>query len=204
MLSSLKKWVQDVTVDLSPTPPSSSTSLLSPFSSSSSPASRPTNHYAPPPTSLREQQRYNERLSNNSLSSPARLSRPVSMESVPSARTSKMPTPPVQSRPSSPAELDLSHLNREEQEHIANVLKRARAVDEQPSVPSPYVAPSVLSPPASILSASMSPSTSSTSSSISSSSSSSSTTTSASSFTREQPRENEQNDRNDYHDDNEM
>ena len=202
MLSSLKKWVQDVTVDLSPPPPappssSSSASLLSPFSSSSSSSvQRPTNHYASPSTSLREQQRYNERLSNNSLSSPTRLSRPISMESVPSARTSKMPTPPVPSGPPSPVELDLSHLNREEQEHIANVLKRARAVDEQPS---PNVAPSVLSPPASILSASLSPSTSSTSSPISSSSSSS-----ASSFPSEQPSKYEQNDRNDYHDDNEM
>ncbi|CAF4776782.1 unnamed protein product, partial [Rotaria magnacalcarata] len=58
------------------------------------------------------------------------LARPISMDSVRSTGLVKPSIPPPSA---SPAELDLSHLNREEQEHIANVLRRARIVDEQQS-----------------------------------------------------------------------
>ena len=54
------------------------------------------------------------------------------MDSVRSSRSSKITASSVPPLPASPVELDLSHLNREEQEHIANVLKRARVADEQP------------------------------------------------------------------------
>ncbi len=117
MLSSLKKWVQDVAVDLTPPPPTSSS-----FASSSSiPGS--THHYFYSTTPLSEQHG-----SRQSSSSAVNLSRPISLDSVRSSKTNSVfiPAPLV-----SPAELDLSHLNREEQEHIANVLKRARAVEEQ-------------------------------------------------------------------------
>ncbi len=113
-----------------------------------------------------------------------------------SVRSSKMVTTTSSIPPllASPGELDLSHLNREEQEHIANVIRRARAVDEQqPSTP-PVVVPFKQSPAASILSASLSPSAS-----LSSSSS-----TSTSSFNSERPEKYYQYDENDNHDDNEM
>jgi hypothetical protein len=117
------------------------------------------------------------------------LSRPISMDSV---RSSKMFNPSIQPPPASPVELDLSHLNREEQEHIANVLRRARAADEQQSPAPTVVVPSIQSPQASIVSASLSPSASSSSS------------TSTSSYYSEKPGIYEQNDKNDNNDDNEM
>jgi hypothetical protein len=185
-----------VTVDLSPPPqtqpPPSSSSRLSPSSTSflSSPSKRgPTPHYYHTATSLYEQPQYNERLSTNSLSSTMALSRPTSMDSV---RSSKLVNASIPPPPASPAELDLSHLNREEQEHIANVLRRARAVDEQQSSVPPVTINSVQSPPASIVSASLSPSASSSSS------------TSTSSFNSEKPEKYQQNDENDNIDDNEM
>jgi hypothetical protein len=91
-------------------------------------------------------------------------------------------------------ELDLSHLNREEQEHIANVLRRARAVDEQQSSIPPIVMPSKPSPSASIVTASLSPSASSSSSS----------STSTSSFNSEKSKRYDENDKTDNNDDNEM
>ncbi len=113
-----------------------------------------------------------------------------------SVRSSKMfsttsAIPPVLA---SPVELDLSHLNREEQEHIANVLRRARAVDEQQPTKSAVAVPFKQSPAASIVSASLSPSASSSSSS----------STSTSSFNSERPEKYYQYDKNDNHDDNEM
>jgi hypothetical protein len=118
------------------------------------------------------------------------LSRPISMDSV---RSSKMANSSIPPPLASPVELDLSHLNREEQEHIANVLRRARAVDEQQTPAPTVVIPSIQTPPASIVSASLSPSASSSSSS-----------TSTSSFYSEKPSIYEQNDKNDNNDDNEM
>jgi hypothetical protein len=160
MLSSLKKWVQDVTVDLTPPTPSSS-SLVSSSSMTGS-----TNHYFYSTTPLNEQQE-----SRKSSLSAVYLSRPISLDSVKSSKTNTASIPPPLA---SPVELDLSHLNREEQEHIANVLRRARAVEEQqPILPSVNV-PSIPSPSASI------------SSSLSSSSSSSSSSTATNSFTSEQ------------------
>jgi hypothetical protein len=146
MLSSLKKWVQDVAVDLGPSPPRPSPSSSSFF---------PTNHYFYSTTPLNEQQ-----ISRNSSSSAVYLSKPISMESLQSSKigTGSMPPPSA-----SPVELDLSHLNREEQEHIANVLRRARAVEEQQSTALPVTVPSIMSPPAS-LSPSLSSSSTSTSS----------------------------------------
>ncbi|CAF3574727.1 unnamed protein product [Rotaria socialis] len=169
MLSSLKKWVQDVTVDLTPPPQSGSSRSSSSFSASSIPGSAHNNIYS---TKL-----FNENPeSRGSMSSAVYLSRPMSMESVRSSRTGIMSIPPP---PSSPVELDLSHLNREEQEHIANVLRRARAVEEKPSNLLPVTVASIMSPAASITS------------SISSSSSSSSTTTSTASFASEQLEKND-------------
>lgn len=190
MLSSLKRWVQDVADDLTlpppPPPPSSSSS-----SSQLSPSSKrgPTHHYYHSTTSSYEQPRYNERLSTNPSSSTMALSRPTSMDSV---RSSKIVNASIPPPPASPAELDLSHLNREEQEHIANVLRRARAVDEQQSPVPPVIVHSIQSPPASIVSASLSPSASTSSS------------TSTSSYNSEKPENYEQNDQNDNIDDNEM
>jgi len=155
MLSSLKKWVQDVAVDLAPPPPPSSSSFVSSPSMSGS-----THHYFYSTTPLNEQQE-----SRKSSSSALYLSRPISLDSVRSSRANTISIPPPLS---SPVELDLSHLNREEQEHIANVLRRARAVEEQQQQST--LVPSILSPRPSI-----SPSLSSSSSS-----------TSTSSFTSEQ------------------
>jgi len=140
MLSSLRKWVQDVTVDLGPPPPRSS-----PFSSSFLPSpamSRSTDHYFYSTAPFNEQQE-----SRNSTSSAVYISNPVSMDSVRSSRTSTIliPQPSV-----SPAALDLSHLNQEEQAHIANVLRRARAVEEQQSSLLPLTVSSIMSPTASI------------------------------------------------------
>jgi hypothetical protein len=113
-----------------------------------------------------------------------------------SVRSSLKMGSPLIPPPASPGELDLSHLNREEQEHIANVLRRARAVDEQQqqqqSSKPPAVVPSKQSPSASIVSASLSPSASSSSS------------TSTSSFNSEKPEKYDQNDKNDNYDDNKM
>jgi len=158
MLSSLKKWVQDVAVDLTPPTPSSS-SLVSSSSMTGS-----TNHYFYSTTPLHEQQE-----SRKSSLSAVYLSRPISLDSVKSSKINTTSIPPPLA---SPVELDLSHLNREEQEHIANVLRRARAVEEQQPILPSVNAPSIPSPSASI------------SSSLSSSSSSSSTATN--SFTSEQ------------------
>jgi hypothetical protein len=156
MLSSLKKWVQDVAIDLTPPPPPPPPQLLSQpspsspsfLSSSSIPGS--ANHYYYPTTPPHEKQQYNQRLSTNSSSSIMGLSRPISMDSVRSSRSSKIATTFVQPPPPpvSPIELDLSHLNREEQAHIVNVLRRARAVDEQQSSLPPVVIPTIISPPA--------------------------------------------------------
>jgi len=155
MLSSLKKWVQDVAVDLAPPPPPPSS--LSSFVSTSSMPGSTTHHYFYSTTPLNERQD-----SRNSSSSAVYLSRPISLDSVRSSRANTFSIPPPLA---SPVELDLSHLNREEQEHIANVLKRARAVEEQQqqsTIPSVTVPP-ILSPPASI-SSSLSSSSTSTSS----------------------------------------
>ncbi|CAF4598634.1 unnamed protein product [Rotaria socialis] len=169
MLNSLKKWVQDVAVDLTPpVPPQPSTSSPA-LSSSLNP--RPTNHYHYSSTPSYDLPHFSEHLPKNS-SSTMGLSRPISMDSVRSTRLVKTSIPPP---PASPAELDLSHLNREEQEHIANVLRRARAVDEQQSSGPLIATPSARSPLASIVSASFSSLTSSSSS------------TSTSSFNSEKP-----------------
>ncbi|CAF0816840.1 unnamed protein product [Rotaria sp. Silwood1] len=191
MLSSLKKWVQDVTVDLAPpsppsAPPQPSTS--SPSLLSSSLKSGPAHHYYYSTTPSNDQQQYNERLSTTS-SSTMGLSRPISMDSVRSSKTIPTSVPPPLA---SPVELDLSHLNREEQEHIANVLRRARAVDEQQSTVSPVIVSSIQSPPVSIVSAPLSPSISSSPSST------------TSSFNTEKPENYEQNDKNDNNDVNEI
>lgn len=141
MLTSLKKWVQDVAVDLTPPAPP--------------PASAPHYFYGATPS-------YEQR------SSIVYLSRPISMESVRNsivANASILPAPP------SPVELDLSHLNREEQEHIANVLRRAKAVEEQQNNYSPIPLPSIIPSPASIPSSSSSSPFSSPTSSPSSSTS---------------------------------
>ncbi|CAF1131954.1 unnamed protein product [Adineta steineri] len=145
MLSSLKKWVQDVTVDLAPPPRSSP-------SSSSIPESTHHYFYSTTPFNEHHESRY-------STSSAVYISKPVSMDSMRSSRASTilMPPPVI-----TPAEIDLSHLNREEQEHIANVLRRARAVDEQqsPLLPVTTTVPSTMSPAASISPSSSSSSTS--------------------------------------------
>ncbi|CAF3929524.1 unnamed protein product [Rotaria sp. Silwood2] len=155
MLSSLKKWVQDVAVDLTPPPPRSSPSTTSIFSSSSIPGSTQHNFYS---TKFSHEQQE----SRDSSSSAVYLSRPISMDSLPSSRTRTMSIP----QPStSPVELDLSHLNREEQEHIANVLRRARAVEEQQSNLLSVTVPSIMSPPTSITSSISTSSSSSSSSS---------------------------------------
>jgi hypothetical protein len=131
MLSSLKKWVQDVTVDLSPPPPSR------PSPSSSILGS--TNHYFYSTTPLNER-----RKTINLSSSQVYLSNPISLDSVRSSRTGTITIPPP---PASPVELDLSHLNHEEQQHIANVLRRARAVeDHQSTLPSVAVSSLISSP----------------------------------------------------------
>lgn len=171
MLNSLKKWVQDVAVDFSPQPP-------------------PPTH---PPTSSSSTHHYfystipsNEPQQARKSSAPAvYLSRPISLDSMGSPKTNLPPlSPPLPPALPSPVELDLSHLNREEQEHIANVLRRARAAEEHQLL-SPFpslTVPTLLSPSASIPS---SLSTSSSSSSTSSSSSSSSSSTSTTSFPNE-------------------
>ncbi|CAF0865041.1 unnamed protein product [Rotaria sordida] len=186
MLSSLKKWVQDVAVDLTPPSPSAppQPSTSSPSLLSSSLKSGSAHHYYYSPIPSHNQQHYNER------SSAMGLTRPISMDSV---RSSKMVPTSMPPPPASPVELDLSHLNREEQEHIANVLRRARAVDEQQSSVSPVIVSSIQSPPTSIVSASLS-------SSVSSSVSSSSTN----SFNTEKPENYEQDDKNDSNDVNEI
>ena len=146
MLSSLKKWVQDVAVDLTPPTPQSS----------SIPGS--THHYFYSTTPSNEPPE-----SRKSSASAVYLSRPISLDSMTSTKTNRLSNPPPLI---SPVEVDLSHLNREEQEHIANVLKRARAVEEQQQQSN---LPSVSVP------ARLSPSTSISSSLTSSSSSSAST-----------------------------
>lgn len=193
MFSSLKKWVQDVTVDLTPPPvppqpsPSSPSILLSPSKSGSG------HHYYYSTTPSHEPTYFSSRPSKISLPNMG-LSRPISMENVPNSKGATTSIP----QPASPAELDLSHLNREEQEHIANVLRRARAVDEQQVSAPPIGISSIKSSPASIVSASLS-------SSISSSSS-----TSTSSFNSEKPEKHDQYDKNNNNnnknngDDNEM
>lgn len=146
MLNSLKKWVQDVAVDFSPpVPPASSTHHY---------------FYSSPPDHEQEQGR-------KSSGSAIYLSRPISLDSMESSKMNVLPRIP--SPLASPGELDLSHLNREEQEHIANVLRRARAAEEQQQLSTfPSLAlPSRLSPSASIPS-SLSPSSSSSSSSTNS------------------------------------
>ncbi|CAF1261360.1 unnamed protein product [Rotaria sordida] len=168
MLSSLKKWVHDVTVDLTPPPSRSSpSSSFSIFSSSSITESTPNNFNSIKPF-------HEQRKSRDSSSSAVYLSRPISMDSL---QSSRKPPILISQPPTSPVELDLSHLNREEQEHIANVLRRARAVEEQQSNLLSVTIPSIMSPPASI-----------TSSTLTSSSSSSSSTTS---FTSEQLEKND-------------
>jgi hypothetical protein len=188
MFSSLKKWVQDKAVDFTPLP--SLPSQPSPSSPSFLSTKSGSGHdYYYPTTPSYEQKQYNERLSTNPSTSTRSLSRPISMDSVHNSKMVIASIPPILA---SPGELDLSHLNREEQEHIANVLRRARAVDEQQS-PIPLVAVhSKQSPPASILSTSLSSSTSSSSS------------TSTSSFNSENPEKYDQNDKNDSNDDNDM
>ncbi|CAF3381368.1 unnamed protein product [Rotaria sp. Silwood1] len=167
MLSSLKKWVQDVAIDLTPPASRSSPSTSSIFSSSSIPGSIQHNFYSTKPS-------HEQQESRDSSSSAVYLSRPISIDSLPSAKTRTMSIP----QPStSPVELDLSHLNREEQEHIANVLRRARAVEEQQSNLLSVTVPSIMSP------------TTSMTSSISTSSSSSSPSTS--SFASEQLEKND-------------
>jgi len=110
-----------------------------------------------------------------------------------SVRSSKMINISIPPPPASPGEVDLSHLNREEQEHIANVLRRARAVDEQQqSSMSSVIVSSKQSPPASIVSVSLSPSASLSSS------------TSTSSYNSENPEKYDLTDKNDNYDDNEM
>ena len=157
MLSSLKKWVQDVTVDLAPPPPRSSPSAASFSSSSSIPES--THHYFYSTAPFNEQP--NSRYSTSSV---VYISKPVSLDSMHGSKGSPFFSPPPLV---SPAEVDLSHLNREEQEHIANVLRRARAVEEQQSSLLPATIPSSMSPAASrspsLPSSSSSPSSSSTS-----------------------------------------
>ena len=118
MLNSLKKWVQDVAVDL--TPPSQS--LPTPSFLLSSSKTDSTYH------SMRPLQQH---LSENSRSN---LSRAISVNSVDT----------IQPQVAIPIELDLSHLNREEQEHIANVLRRARAADEQQTPLTSVVIPTLL------------------------------------------------------------
>ena len=145
MLNSLKKWVQDVAVDFSPpVPPSSS-----------------THHYFYSTTPDHEQ----EQPARQSSGSAIYLSRPISLDSMENSKMNLVPIPPPLA---SPVELDLSHLNREEQEHIANVLRRARATEEQQqqqlsTFPS-LALPSRLSPSASIPSSLSSTSSSSTNS----------------------------------------
>ena len=111
------------------------------------------------------------------------------MDNMRSSKVTNAFVPPL---PASPAELDLSHLNREEQEHIANVLRRARAVDEQQVSVPPVVVHTIQSPPASIVSASLSPSASSSSSK------------STSSFSSDRAEKYKQNDKNDNIDDPDM
>ncbi|UJR21205.1 hypothetical protein I4U23_024302 [Adineta vaga] len=163
MLSSLKKWVQDVTVDLAPPPPPPSShpprpspSTTSFISSSSIPEA--THHYFYSTSPFNEQH-----ASRYSTSSVVYISKPVSLDSMQSARNSALFIPPPLV---SPADIDLSHLNREEQEHIANVLRRARAVEEQQSPLLPVMTiPSAMSPAASV-SPSLSSSSTSTNSFI--------------------------------------
>lgn len=154
MLSSFKKWVQDVAVDLTPPlsepSPSSSTYFASP------PMPGPVHRHSYATKSIRDSQ-----------DSPSvYISRPMSMDSVRSSRMTTLLMPPP---PTSPVELDLSHLNPDEQEHIANVLKRARAVEEQQSNSLGAPATSEMSPAASVSSSISSSSTSSSSSSTSTS-----------------------------------
>ena len=145
MLSSLKKWVQDVAVDLAPPPPSPSRSSIS----------EPAAHYL-----------HTTAPSSNGKQSMS----PASHDGVPKSRARIVSIP---SPTASPVELDLSHLNREEQEHIANVLRRARVVEEHQS-PFPSIHfPSTLPSPK-------------FESSLPSSSSSSSSTTTTSGCTNEQ------------------
>lgn len=196
MFNSLKKWVQDKAVDFTPPPPPPSQPSPSSrsFPSSFSKSGPAQNYYYQPTTLSYEHQQYNEHLSTNPPLSPRNLSRPISMDNVPSFKMVNQFIPPPLA---SPGELDLSHLNREEQEHIANVLRRARVVDEQQQQHQqlsilPVVVSSKQSPPASVVSASLSPSASSSSS------------TSTSSFHSEKQEKYDHNDKNDNYDDNEM
>ncbi|CAF0805068.1 unnamed protein product [Didymodactylos carnosus] len=105
MLNSFRKWVQSA-VDVTLDPPQIDQT--------------PTNHH-------------HVQLSTHSTNY---LSRPMSMDNFnnsTSRRRSSSSTLPLRLPilpPSSP-EIDLSHLNRDEQEHIAAVLRRARQVEQQ-------------------------------------------------------------------------
>lgn len=145
MLSSLKKWVQDVTVDLTPSPV--------PIRSTSNTSGSTTNYF------------YSEARQSNP--SGIYLSRPISLDSVENVRINSTITSIPPAAPASPVELDLSHLNREEQEHIANVLRRAKAAEEQTNLVSPMALPAIV-PTTTSISRSSSSSPSSTSSSSSS------------------------------------
>ncbi|CAF1135890.1 unnamed protein product, partial [Adineta ricciae] len=188
MFNSLKRWVQDVAVDLNPSLPpltSSTTATSSPSSSlflpSSSRQGTSTQQYS------RSLTPSNEHFTINPSSvSTMGLTRPISMDNMRGSKVTNAFVPPP---PASPGELDLSHLNREEQEHIANVLRRARAVDEQQVSVPPVVVRTIQSPPASIVSASLSPSASSSSSK------------STSSFSSDRAEKYKQNDKNDNIDD---
>ena len=124
MLSSLKKWVQDVAVDLAPPPPP-------PSPPSRSSISEPAAHYlhvTAPSSNGKPSMTLATHQSNDRVAKSR-------------ARIVSIPSPTA-----SPVELDLSHLNREEQEHIANVLRRARVVEEHqspfPSIHFPSTLPS--------------------------------------------------------------
>ena len=188
MFNSLKKWVQDKAVDFTPPsqPSPSSSSLLSSSSSSSRLGATPQQYYYPSKSSYEPQ--YNARIPSNFSNASKSLSRPISLDSVRSSKVVDIShtIPPLST---SPVDLDLSHLSREEQEHIANVLKRAQAVDEQPPPPPPPSIPSAIipskqSPPASTTSILLSPLASSSSSPTSS-------------FNSEKPENNNQDDDDD-------
>lgn len=143
---------------------------------------------APPPTTstlstilntnTNTNNHYSNRSSSSLINQPIQsLSRPTSLEYVNTTNMNNVEHSMFLSA-ASPVELDLSHLNREEQEHIANVLKRAKAAEEQVSLATNRGPTS--SPKRRKSSSSSSSSTSSSSSSSSSSSTSSSSTTTSS------------------------
>ena len=130
MLTSLKKWVKDVAIDL--TPPLSQSS-----SSSSMAETIQTKFHSIIPLYQRQESR------DSSLSLPVYSSRLISMDSFQSIQRDSLTIPP---QSTSPVELDLSHLNQDEQEHITNVLRRARAIDEQQLNSLSTTAPILMSP----------------------------------------------------------